>query len=58
MLVLETEASKPPISDLKVYGVIEMAFLYDARYLIVLLRPKIKVELPTQSAENRICMGK
>ena len=37
-----------------------MTFLYDARYLIVLLRPKneVKVKLPTQSAENWICTGK
>ena len=36
--------------------VIEMAFLYTARHLFVLLRPKDEVKLPTQSAENRICM--
>ena len=39
-------------------SVIEMTFLYDARYSIVLLRPKNEVKPLTQSAEKRICMGK
>ena len=34
-----------------------MAFLYDARYWIVLLNPKNEVKLLTQSAAERICMG-
>ena len=45
-------------SILKVDSVIEMTFLYDARYSIVLLRPKNRLKLLTQSAENRIYMGK
>ena len=35
-----------------------MTFLYDARYSIVLLRPKNEVKPLTQSAEKSICMGK
>ena len=35
-----------------------MTVLYGARYLVVLLRPKNKVKLPTQSAEKWICMEK
>ena len=35
-----------------------MTFLYGALYSIVLLRPKNRLKLLTQSAENRICMGK
>ena len=35
-----------------------MTFLYDARYSIVLLRPKNEVKLLHQSAEKSICMGK
>ena len=35
-----------------------MALLYDARYSFVLLRPKNKVELSTQSAERWMCMEK
>ena len=35
-----------------------MTFLYDARYSVVLLRPKNKIKLPTQRAEKRICMRK
>ena len=35
-----------------------MIFLYDARYSIVLLRPKNKLKLSTQSADKLICMGK
>ena len=42
----------------KVVGVIEMNYLYDTWYSFVLLRPNNKVNLPTQSAEIRICMGK
>ena len=39
-------------------SIIEMTFLYDARYSIVLLRPKSRVRLLTQSAENWVYMGK
>ena len=35
-----------------------MTFLYDARYSIVLLRPKNDLKLSTQSAAKWICMGK
>ena len=35
-----------------------MTHLYTACYSIVLLRPQNEVKLPTQSAENRICIGK
>ena len=35
-----------------------MAFLYDARYWIVLLNPKNEVKLLTQSAAKWICMAK
>ena len=35
-----------------------MTFLYDARYSVVLLRPKNEVKLLTQSAAKWICMGK
>ena len=35
-----------------------MAFLYDARYSVVLLRPKNEVKLLTQSALGQICMRK
>ena len=58
MLVFEIEASEPPRFDLKVVSVIEMAFLYTAHNLFVLLRPKNKVKLPTQSAEKLICRWK
>ena len=34
-----------------------MTFLYDARYSLVLLRPKNEVKLLTQSALGQICMG-
>ena len=50
--MLEIEASKPPRFDLKVVSVIEMTFLYDARYSVVLLRPKNEVKPPTESAEK------
>ena len=50
------EVCEPPRFDLKIDSVIEMTFLYDARYLVVLLRQK-KVQLLTQSAEKWICMG-
>ena len=39
-------------------SVIELTLLYDARYSVVLLRPKSEVKLLTQSAEKSICMGK
>ena len=40
-------------------SVIEIVFLYMycSALICVLLRPK-KVQLPTKSAENRICIGK
>ena len=38
MLGLEIEAWKPPRNDLKMVSVIEMTFLYDAQYSIVLER--------------------
>ena len=34
-----------------------MTFLYDARYSLVLIRPKNEVKLLTQSAFGQICMG-
>ena len=39
-------------------SVIEMTFLYDARYSIVLLSPKNEGKLLTQSAAKWVCMGK
>ena len=39
-------------------SVIDMTFLYDTRYSIVLPRPKIDLKLSTQSADEWICMGK
>ena len=41
MLGSKIEACKPPKNDLKVVSVIEMTFLYDARYSLVLLRQKV-----------------
>ena len=35
-----------------------MTFMYNARYLFVLLRPKNEVKISTQSADKWICMGK
>jgi len=35
-----------------------MTFLYNARYSVVLLRPKNEVKSLPQSAEKWICMGK
>ena len=58
MLVLKIEASKPSRNDLKSVSVIEMTFLYDARYSFVLLRPTNEVKLSTQSVDKWICMGK
>ena len=58
MLGLEIEACKPPRNDLKNVSVIEMTFLHDARYLVVLLRSKNEVKLLTQSAERWSCIGK
>ena len=43
MLGFGIEASKTPRNDLKVVSVIEMTLLYDAWYLFVLLRPKIRI---------------
>ena len=43
MFVLKIEASKPPIINLKVVPVIEMAFLHTVRHLLVLVRPKIRL---------------
>ena len=42
----------------KVASVIDMTFLYDAIYSVVLLRPKNEVEPLSQSAEKWFCMGK
>jgi len=39
----------------KVVGVIEMTYLYDARYSFVLLRPKNDSKFLTQSAAKWIC---
>ena len=39
-------------------SVIEMTFLYDARYSVVLLRSKNEVKLLTQSTAKWIYMGK
>ena len=58
MLGSEIKVCKPPQNDLNVVSVIKMTFLYDAQYLVVLLRPKIEVKLLIQSADNWICMGK
>ena len=58
MLGSKIKARKPPRNDLKNVSVIEMTFMYDAWYSIVLLRPKNRVKLLTQSAESWICMGK
>ena len=58
MLGLDIYACKPPQNDLKVASVIEMTFLYDARYSFPLLRPKNEVKLSTQSEDKWICMGK
>ena len=35
-----------------------MTYLYDARYSVVLLRPKDEVKLLTQSAAKWTCVGK
>ena len=35
-----------------------MTFLYDARYSIVLLRPKNDLKFSTQSADKSICIRK
>ena len=50
MFALKIEASKPPKIDLTSGLRHRMIFLYTARHLLVLLRPKNKVKLPTQSA--------
>ena len=42
----------------KLVSVIDMTFLYDAQYSILLLRPKNDLKLSTQSADQWICMGK
>ena len=52
------KASKPPRIDLKMVRVIEMTFLHTAWHSRLLLRPKNKVKLSTQSAEIWIFMGK
>ena len=49
---MRIEASRPPRFDLKVVSAIEMTFLYDARYSIVLLGPKNMVKPPTQNVER------
>merc|ERR1719253_1344877 len=46
MLVLEMEACQPLRNDLKSVSVIEMTFLYDARYSFVLLRQKMRFNSP------------
>ena len=61
MLVLKIEASKPPRFDLKSCqrhrnGLSVCRSV--CTYSIVVLRPKNKIKLPTQSAEKWICMGK
>ena len=63
MIVLEIEASKPPRTNLKSgqrYRNDMSVHTYTALGLFVLssLRPKNKVKLSTQSAENWICMRK
>ena len=58
MLELKIKSCKPPRNDLKVVSAIEMTFLCDAQYLIVLLRPKNEVKILTQSAAKWICIGK
>ena len=58
MLGSKVEAYKPPINYLKIVGVIEITHLYGASGSFVLLRPKNRVKLLTQSAENWICMRK
>ena len=45
-------------NDPKVVSVIEMTFLYEAQYSVVLLRQKNEVKPFTQSAAKWICMGK
>ena len=55
MLGLEIKACKPPRNDL---SIIEMSFLYDTWYSVVLRRPKNEVKLLTQRAAKWICMGK
>ena len=56
MLRSKNKECKPPRNDIKVVSVIEMTFLYDARYSVVLLRQKNEVKLLTQSAAKWICM--
>ena len=58
MLGSEIEVCKSLRRGLKIVNVIKMTFLYDARYSVVLLRPKNEVKLLPQSAEKSICMGK
>ena len=42
----------------KVVSVVEMTYMYGVVGSFVLLRLKDRVKLLTQTAENRICMGK
>ena len=58
MLGSKIKACKPPRNDLKDVSVIEMTFLYGARYSVVLLRQNNEVKPLTQSAAKGICMGK
>ena len=44
MLGSEIKVCKTPQNDLKVVSVIDMTFLYDARYSIALLRQKYQVK--------------
>ena len=58
MLGSKIKECKPSRSDLKSWQRHRNEFLYEAWYSIVLLRPKNKVNLLTQSAAKWICMGK
>ena len=49
MLGLEIEACKPLQNDLKNVSIIEMIFLHDGQYSIVLLTPKNEVKLSHKS---------
>ena len=49
MLGSKIKACKPSGNDLKIVSVIEMTFLYDAQYSVILLRPKNGVNLLNES---------
>ena len=57
MLGSKVEACKSPRNNLKVVSIVEMTHLYGASGSFVLLRPKNRVKIFVQSAENWICMG-